>query len=104
MLEVTQIHQGDALYPSRLARCLGDGAPKSVNAIGNVRLIEEQPLALFCSRKCPGSVILKTYDFAQRLRELGTCVIGGFHSPLERECLTILLRGSNPIIICLARG
>ena len=31
-------------------------------------------------------------------------VIGGFHSPLERECLRILLRGKQPIIICPGRA
>jgi hypothetical protein len=31
-------------------------------------------------------------------------VIGGFHSPIEKECLEILLRGKQPIIISLARG
>jgi hypothetical protein len=40
----------------------------------------------------------------QILRETGMTVIGGFHSPMEQECLTILLRGKQPIIICPARG
>ena len=31
-------------------------------------------------------------------------VISGFHSPVEKECLRILLRGKQPIIICLARA
>ena len=31
-------------------------------------------------------------------------VISGFHSPMERECLTILLRGAQPVIICPARS
>lgn len=31
-------------------------------------------------------------------------VISGFHSPIERECLRILLRGKQPVIICLARA
>ena len=31
-------------------------------------------------------------------------VISGFHSPVEKECLRILLRGKQPIIICLARS
>ena len=31
-------------------------------------------------------------------------VISGFHSPMERECLTILLRGAQPVIICPARN
>lgn len=61
-------------------------------------------LALFCSVKCPGKLILDTYDLCQRLRDEGLTVISGFHSPMERECLRILLRSPNPVIWCLARG
>jgi len=31
-------------------------------------------------------------------------VISGFHSPMERASLTILLRGAQPVIICPARS
>ena len=31
-------------------------------------------------------------------------VISGFHSPMEHECLTILLRGTQPVIICPAKS
>ena len=31
-------------------------------------------------------------------------VIGGFHSPMERECLDVLLRGTAPVVLCPARG
>lgn len=61
-------------------------------------------MALFCSVKCPGDLILKTYDLARSLRDNGITVIGGFHSPMEKECLTLLLRGEQPVIVCLARG
>ena len=61
-------------------------------------------LALFCSVKCPGKLILDTYDLVQHLRELGVTVISGFHSPMEQECLRILLRSPHPVIWCLARG
>jgi len=54
--------------------------------------------------KCPGKVILQTYDLARALREAGVTVIGGFHSPMERECLRILLRGEQPVIVCPARS
>ena len=54
--------------------------------------------------KCPGDLILQTYDLAQQLRDTGTTVIGGFHTPMERECLTILLRGAQPVIVCPARS
>ena len=30
--------------------------------------------------------------------------IGGFHTPMEKECLAILLRGKQPVIICPARS
>jgi predicted Rossmann fold nucleotide-binding protein DprA/Smf involved in DNA uptake len=38
------------------------------------------------------------------MRDNGVTVISGFHSPIEKECLRILLRGSQPIIICPARA
>ena len=31
-------------------------------------------------------------------------LISGFHSPVEKECLKILLEGTQPIIICPARS
>lgn len=47
---------------------------------------------------------LNTYDQAAKWRDAGRCVISGFHSQVEKECLRILLRGSQPIIICPARA
>jgi hypothetical protein len=38
------------------------------------------------------------------MRGDGVTVISGFHSPIEKECLRILLRGKQPIIICPARA
>ncbi len=61
-------------------------------------------LALLCSVRCPGKLILETYDLCQRLLAGGVTVISGFHSPMEKECLTILPRSPNPVIWCLARG
>jgi predicted Rossmann fold nucleotide-binding protein DprA/Smf involved in DNA uptake len=101
---ILHLHREDPHYPDSLLRCLGTRAPDTLSAIGNVELLKEELLAVFCSIKCPGSVILQTYDVAQALRESGRSVISGFHSPIERECLTILLRGVNPIVVCLARG
>ena len=31
-------------------------------------------------------------------------MISGFHSPLEQQCLDILLRGKQPVVMALARG
>lgn len=72
--------------------------------MGNTAQLKNRKLALLCSVKCPGKLILDTYDLCQRLRNAGAVVISGFHSPMEQECMRILLRSQNPVIWCLARG
>lgn len=104
MLSTFWIQQGDPVYPSVLPSILGKNAPPRIATLGNLDLLKHKLLALFCSVKCPGNLILQTYDLAQQLRQAGVAVIGGFHSPMEQECLTILLRGSQPIIVCPARN
>ena len=110
-MNTTKILQSDAIYPAALQRYLGDDAPGFVTTLGNLDILLRRGtphrgprLALFCSVKCPGNLILQTYDLAQSLRQAGVPVIGGFHSPMERECLTILLRGAPPITVCFARS
>jgi len=71
---------------------------------GNIDLLQLPLTALFCSRKCPGDAILKAYDLARELREKETPVISGFHTPVEKDMLEILLKGKGPIVICPARG
>ena len=103
-LRPIRVERADDAYPSSLARFLGADAPERVFVFGSVELLNRQMLALFCSIKCPGNVILKTYDLAKALGDASIPVIGGFHTPMERECLDLLLRGTQPVIICPARG
>lgn len=93
----------DPRYPDCLRQRLGAHAPAQLAALGNLDLLSLPATALFCSARCPGSVILRAYDQAAQWRDAGHCVISGFHSPVEKECLRILLRGEPPIIICPAR-
>ena len=102
-MALTWLQLGDDRYPAGLAAMLGGAAP-SIAVLGDVGLLRQRKVALFCSVRCPGSVILKTYDYACSLRDAGATVISGFHSPMEKECLTLLLRGRQPIIICPARS
>jgi predicted Rossmann fold nucleotide-binding protein DprA/Smf involved in DNA uptake len=101
---VLQVHRSGSIYPTALKTYLGHRAPAQIFALGDLDILQTKPLALFCSRKCPGNLILQTYDLAQHWRDQGVTVIGGFHSPMERECLNILLRSPHPVIICPARG
>ena len=103
-MDTTNLKKNDPNYPSALQQHLGKDAPGTITAIGNLDILRHNSTAFFCSTKCPGDLIVKTYDIAQILRDAGMTVISGFHSPMERECLTILLRGAQPVIICPARS
>ena len=103
-MEIFQLKQGDLGYPSAWKKFLGECHPEIITTMGNLDILNQKKLAFFCSIKCPGHLILKTYDLAQHLKQAGLTVIGGFHSPIERECLRILLRGPQPVIVCPARS
>lgn len=72
--------------------------------LGNTELLKLHKTAFLCSRKVPASVVLKCYDWAIAQREAGNCVISGFHSQIEKDVLHYLLKGTQPIIVVLARG
>lgn len=91
-------------YPPGLKTYTAFKTAPTLTAIGNLNLLQIPTIALFCSIKCPGELILKTYDLAQALRDQGIPIISGFHTPIEQDCLKILLRGSQPIIHCPARS
>jgi predicted Rossmann fold nucleotide-binding protein DprA/Smf involved in DNA uptake len=103
-MKPTVLNSTDADYPAGLRERLGEHAPKTLTALGAVASLSQPKTALFCSVRCPGEAILRAYDTAQKLRDDGVTVVSGFHSPVEKECLRILLRGKQPIIICLARS
>ena len=71
---------------------------------GNPGILDSTRIGFFCSVRCPGDVILKTYDLVRMLRETDATIIGGFQSPMEKECLDLLLRGSASVVVCPARG
>jgi predicted Rossmann fold nucleotide-binding protein DprA/Smf involved in DNA uptake len=71
---------------------------------GNRAFLNEPLTALLCSRACPGAKILEAIDLAQQWRAENRSVISSFHTPVERECLRIFLRGPQRIVICPARG
>lgn len=100
----TGITPADPHWPVRVSERLGNAAPAQLTALGNLDLLALPKTGLFCSARCPGNVILSAYDQAARWRDAGRCIISGFHSPVEQECLRILMRGTPPIILCPARA
>jgi hypothetical protein len=98
------IEPTSASFPAALKNQENGAAVSRLWAMGPVDLLKKPLLGLFCSAQCPGEVILRIYDLARALRDAGAPVISGFHSPMEKECLDLLLRGSQPVVICPARS
>ena len=75
-----------------------------VSYFGNKSILETHKTAFLCSRKCPSEVVIKSLDWAIEKKNTGQCVISGFHSRIEKDVFNILLKGSQPSILVLARG
>lgn len=102
--ELQHLDRGSPGYPAPLGTFLGDSSPKRLTLRGDRSLLDRPLLALFCSARLPGAVILEAYDAAKRLGDADHPLIGGFQSPMERECLEVLVRRGQPVIVCPARG
>ncbi|RKU09610.1 hypothetical protein C6503_20880 [Candidatus Poribacteria bacterium] len=108
---IQSITQTDTNYPKRLKKYLKADTPETIWTRGNINLLPGQNTglngdlwALFCSSKCPGEIILKAHNLAQTFKEREIPTIGGYHSPIEKECLRVLLRGVQPVLLCPARS
>ena len=78
--------------------------PVRVTAVGQASLLGLCKVAVFGSRHCPPERMLLAFDWARSLPECGTVLVGGFHSPIEQECLAIALRRHLPVIVCVGRS
>jgi predicted Rossmann fold nucleotide-binding protein DprA/Smf involved in DNA uptake len=77
---------------------------QQVSIIGNVHLVNKRKQGLLCSRKCPADKILEAFDlFKLWAANPETTIVSGFHSPVEKECLRLLLKGKANIILSPAR-
>jgi predicted Rossmann fold nucleotide-binding protein DprA/Smf involved in DNA uptake len=101
---IGRIEKGEPRYPTAFIRYLASEAPDVLTTIGDFALLERGKLAIFCSADCPIDIASQTYGVLENLTQPATVVIGGFHSPMERECLNILVRGSQPVIVVPARS
>ena len=100
----TRLKPGASGYPTVLSRCSDLGDLPLVSVMGNLAPLDGPLLGFFCSVRSPGDPILKTYDLARTLRSAEVTIIGGFHSPMEKELLDFFLRGTARAVVCPARG
>lgn len=71
--------------------------------LGNQELLKLQKTAFLASSNIASETVLQVYDWATDMRNRGECVVSGFNSKLEQDVLHFLLKGSQPVIIVLAR-
>lgn len=100
----TTLEPNSTEYPASLRHGVEHEHPPAITALGNLDLLDRTLLGFFCSVRCPGDTILKTYDLARSLRSTDVTLIGGFQSAMEKEFLDLLLRGSASVVLCPARG
>lgn len=103
-MNITRYDKCAPEMPAVLRRAIGAGGEAPVALLGDPAILGGRLIGFFCSVRCPGDVILKTFDLARSLRDAHVTVVGGFQSPMEREFLNLLLRGSAHVIVCPARG
>ena len=70
--------------------------------LGNEALLNCEKIGFLASRRVPPEAVMRCLDWATRMRDEGVCVMSGFQSPLEKEVLNILLKGSSPLILVLS--
>ncbi len=75
-----------------------------MHTIGNTDILKNYKKAFLCSRRYPAAIVTKIYDWAIDQRETGQCIISGFHSRIEKDVFHYLLKGTQPIVLALARG
>ena len=75
----------------------------TVEYLGNQELLQLRKTAFLASSTISSETVLQVYDWATEMRNRGECVVSGFSSKLEQDVLHFLLKGSQPIIIVLAR-
>ena len=74
-----------------------------VEYLGNQELLKLKKTAFLASSTISSETVLRCYDWATEMRNRGEGVVSGFSSKLEQDVLHFLLKGSQPIIIVLAR-
>ena len=104
LMPILTINSNNLSYSATLGFYLGKEAPDSLSVLGNPAILKQKKLAIFCSAECPAELVTQAQHFIQTRLPSNMTVIGGFHSPGERECLSTLLSRNQPIIICPARS
>ncbi|GGF00388.1 DNA-binding protein [Hymenobacter cavernae] len=79
-------------------------APDELHTLGNINLLRLIKTAFLCSRDYPATIERATYLWVLEQRQVGHCLLSGFHSQLEQSIFRYLLTRHYPIVYALGRG
>jgi predicted Rossmann fold nucleotide-binding protein DprA/Smf involved in DNA uptake len=102
--EVVTLTPSHASWPRYLNDRLEGTAPAELWALGNHEILARRKLGLFCSVVCPADILQGAAGVVHGLRNHDVVVASGFHSPVEKECLRVLLEDHVPTLVGFARG
>lgn len=90
--------------PAVLKQRLGFDSAGLLLGVGLEALLNEPLVGFIASRECPGHILIETLDLVPTWVRCGRVIASGFHSPLEQQVLTSLLRRDGRAVKLLARG
>ena len=71
---------------------------------GNKDLLDRRLVAFFASRNSPPEALALSEQWAHEIAQTDKVVISGFHSPIERAVLDILLADGCSVVVALGRS
>ena len=74
-----------------------------VQYFGNQELLKLPKTAFLAASFIPTNMVLRCYDWAKQASRGSECIVSGFSSHLEQQVLHLLMKGTCPVIIVLAR-
>lgn len=75
-----------------------------MHLFGNKDLLNRELVAFFASRNSPPEAIDLAREWAHEIAQTQKVVISGFHSPIERVVLDILLANGSSVVVTLGRS
>ena len=75
-----------------------------MDSLGNTDLWERHLVAFFASRSVTPEAESRCIAWAESMCKTDSVVISGFHSPLEKRVLRLLLEHKHPVILFLGRA
>ena len=98
------IKQGQPDYPTRLLVRLDEKAPKDMAVLGNVSILKQNLVGVFCADKSHNDLLIEVDGLVRKWCAEDKTFISGFQSTKEKAIAKIILDYQRPAVLCLGRA